>query len=68
MTLPFKRRGKSSPWTSTPPEPEIPHEDIDCCAAVDSEDRPKLFRGLLFATPISLLLWWGIYALVRAWS
>ena len=28
--------------------------------------EPRFFKGLLIAMPLSLLLWWGIYAFVRA--
>lgn len=44
-------------WPSKLPEAGISREDIEI----------RLFRGLLIATPMGLLLWLGIYALVRAW-
>ncbi len=31
------------------------------------DDRLGICRGLLFATPISLLLWWFIIAMVKKW-
>ncbi|WP_298195241.1 hypothetical protein [Novosphingobium sp.] len=47
-------------WLVTPAEPDAPVEDWPSGAGT--------FRGILFAVPLSGLLWWGIVALWQAFA